>query len=225
MFFLEFYVFPWVDASNAFNSMNRVKALQTVKSLCPPFYQYLSNTYQTPSHQYISGSKEGHFIWSQEGATQGDNCAMAYYALGTRPIIEKLNNEVSEAIQVFYADDNSACGTLDALLKYWKELAKVGPEYGYYPNAEKTILIVKHQEDLQRAKDLFEPLKVKINYMRGGKTSRGCGWVRRIQGQICTVKKLSVGLRMWKTLQILPKMSHSLHMHATPRGCLIDGPM
>jgi hypothetical protein len=150
-----------VDASNAFNSMNRVRALQTVKSLCPSFYRYLNNTYQTPTHQYISGSKEGHFVWSQEGATQGDNCAMAYYALGTRPIIEKLNN-ASDATQVFYADDDSACGTLDELFKYWEELCKVGPEYGYYPNAGKTILIVKHPEDLQIAKDLFQPLKVKV---------------------------------------------------------------
>ena len=131
------------------------------KHLCPTFHQYLSNTYQTPTHQYISGSKEGHFVWSEEGATQGDNCAMAYYALGTRPIIEKLNN-VSEATQVFYADDDSACGTLDELLNYWNELGKVGPEYGYYPNAGKTILIVKHQKDLQIAKHLFEPLKVTV---------------------------------------------------------------
>jgi hypothetical protein len=150
-----------VDATNAFNSMNRARALQTVKSLCPTFHQYLNNTYQTPTHQYISGSKAGHFVWSEEGATQGDNCAMAYYALATRPIIEKLNN-VSDAIQVFYADDDSACGTLDELLKYWKELCVIGPEYGYHPNAGKTILIVKNHSDLSRAKDLFEPQKVTI---------------------------------------------------------------
>jgi len=62
-----------------------------------------------PTRQYISGSKEGHFVWSEEGATQGDNCAMAYYALGTTPIIKKLNT-VCDATQVFYADDDSACG-------------------------------------------------------------------------------------------------------------------
>ena len=65
-----------VDATNAFNSMNRAKSLCTVKNTCPTFYRYLMNTYQTPTHQYISGSKEGHFVWSEEGATQGDNCAM-----------------------------------------------------------------------------------------------------------------------------------------------------
>ncbi len=150
-----------VDASNAFNSMNRSKALLTVKDICPAFYQYLSNTYQSPTHQYISGSKEGHFVWSEEGATQGDNCAMAFYALGTSPVIKKLNT-LCDATQVFYADDDSACGTLDELLRYWNELGIIGPEYGYFPNAKKTILIVKHQKDLQRAKEMFDPLNVVV---------------------------------------------------------------
>ena len=82
-----------VDATNAFNSMHRAKSLNTVKKQCPTFYQYLKNTYQTPTHQYISGSKEGHFVWSEEGATQGDNCAMAYYAIGTTPIIADLHQK------------------------------------------------------------------------------------------------------------------------------------
>ena len=213
-----------VDASNAFNSMNRVRALQTVKDLCPTFHQYLSNTYQTPTHQYISGSKEGHFVWSEEGATQGDNCAMAYYALGTRPIIEKLNN-VSEATQVFYADDDSACGTLDELLNYWNELGKVGPEYGYYPNAGKTILIVKHQKDLQTAKHLFEPLKVKVTC----EGERHLGAV--VGSEEYRDKYVSDKAKCWvKDVEDLADIAkdepqHAYACYTKGRGCPIDGLM
>ena len=58
-----------VDAENAFNGKNRNEALNTVHSHCPELHLYLYKTYQTSTHQYISGSKEKHFIVSEEGAT------------------------------------------------------------------------------------------------------------------------------------------------------------
>ena len=39
---------------------------------------------------------------------------MAYYALGTRPIINKLHATCNVA-QVWYADDSSSCGTLEEI--------------------------------------------------------------------------------------------------------------
>ena len=36
-----------VDAENAFNNLNRNAALKNIKELCPPFYQYLYNAYQS----------------------------------------------------------------------------------------------------------------------------------------------------------------------------------
>ena len=150
-----------VDAQNAFNSLNRESALKTIQSICPTFYRYLHNTYQTPTRQYISGSENGNFIWSEEGATQGDNAAMAFYGLGTKPIINQLN-ETSSATQVWYADDSSSCGTLDELKLWWEVICKIGPEYGYNPNANKTVLIVKHLTDLPKAKMLFTPLGVTV---------------------------------------------------------------
>ena len=42
----------------------------------------------------------------------------------------------------------------NALLLYWEKLLKIGPAYGYFPNAGKTILLTK-AEHLQRAEDLF----------------------------------------------------------------------
>ena len=73
-----------VDASNAFNAMNRKVALCNIKELCPPYFRFLNNCYQSPSKLFISGS--GTFIYSKEGATQGDPAAMPMYGLSTKPL-------------------------------------------------------------------------------------------------------------------------------------------
>ena len=72
-----------VDASNAFNSVNREMALDSVAERCPVFHQFLSNTYQVPTKLFISGSKTGDFIWGEEGNTQGDVAAMPFYGIAT----------------------------------------------------------------------------------------------------------------------------------------------
>ena len=67
-----------VDASNAFNSLNRKAALHNVSILCPPLSSVLINTYRAPVRMVVVGSGE---ISSTEGTTQGDPLAMAMYAL------------------------------------------------------------------------------------------------------------------------------------------------
>ena len=78
-----------VDATNAFNTVNRKVALNNIKELCPPYYRFLNNCYQTPTKLFLSGS--GKFIYSQEGATQGDPAAMQMYGLSTNPLINKVS--------------------------------------------------------------------------------------------------------------------------------------
>ena len=77
-----------VDATNAFNAVNRKVALKNIKELCPPYYRFLHNCYQSPTKLFLSGS--GNFIYSEEGATQGDPAAMQMYALSTNPLINKV---------------------------------------------------------------------------------------------------------------------------------------
>ena len=159
-----------VDASNAFNSLNRKVALANMSSLCPPFFQYLQNTYAEPSRLYLSGG-DGEFIYSSEGTTQGDNCAMAFYAISTVPIIRSLANEKIDPAtenfkQAWFADDASAAGKLMGILKWWKKLVDIGPRYGYFPNPNKCVLIVKNESMRVRANELFGKFGIQI-------TSRG----------------------------------------------------
>ena len=125
-----------VDASNAFNSLNRQVALQNIRRLCPPIATVLINNYRAPTELFVDGDA----LLSQEGTTQGDPLAMPMYALATIPLIKKLegNNK-----QVWCADDSAGVGKLPDLRTWWDKLATEGPGYGYYANPSKTWLITK----------------------------------------------------------------------------------
>ena len=76
-----------VDASNAFNSLNRKVALHNIQYICPEFATILINNYRNSSRLIINNGKE---ILSQEGTTQGDNLAMFFYSVSTLPIQRNL---------------------------------------------------------------------------------------------------------------------------------------
>ena len=147
-----------VDASNAFNSINRQAALHNIGSLCPPLYQILKNTYSAPIRCIVCGDGE---ILSSEGTTQGDPLASAMYALAMKPLIGKLRANVPEVKQVWFADDATGAGTCEDLRKFWDNLLVHGAGYGYNPNGSKTHLVVK-PEHLTKARELFADTDVNI---------------------------------------------------------------
>ena len=57
-----------VDAENAFNNLNRTAALHNIKQICPPFYRYLSNTYQLPAKMIINDQETTDTVLSEERA-------------------------------------------------------------------------------------------------------------------------------------------------------------
>ena len=137
-----------IDASNAFNSLNRSAALHNLRILCPTLAIFAINTYREPARLFIIGGQE---IQSAEGTTQGDPMAMGLYAVSVQPLISRLNLS-STARQCWFADDASASGSLEELKKWWDELVIDGPQLGYFPNAKKCWLITKpEKEDLAKA--------------------------------------------------------------------------
>ena len=140
-----------VDASNAFNSVNRQAALHNISILCPALSMVLYNTYSALTHLFVTGQGE---ISTREGTTQGDPFAMSMYALAVVPLIRKLHSTVPDASQVWFADDATAVGPVSKLLEWWHHLVSVGPAFGYFPNSSKTFLIVK-PEFLSQAESLF----------------------------------------------------------------------
>ena len=137
-----------VDASNAFNAINREAFLHTAKILCPSISTYVSNCYWSPTDLYIQG---GRSIKSEEGTTQGDPKAMAIYALGITPLLAWLSkksnegNSASASKQVVFADDLNGIGTVESLKKWWSLREEEGKKFGYNVNPKKSYLIVKEQ--------------------------------------------------------------------------------
>ena len=139
-----------VDATNAFNTLNREVALRNILHLCPSLGRVLINTYRDGAQLYIDGES----IASAEGTTQGDPLAMAMYALGVKPLIETMST-VNEARQVWFADDCTTSGSVLQMSHWWEALLTYGPQYGYHPNATKTTLLVK-PDYLEEASHLFK---------------------------------------------------------------------
>lgn len=66
-----------IDASNAFNSLNKAVALHNTRILCPFISTYAINTYREPARLFVVGGNE---LTSTDGTTQGDPLAMSLYS-------------------------------------------------------------------------------------------------------------------------------------------------
>ena len=108
-----------IDATNAFNTVNRKVLPHNVKMICPAISTYVNNCYSLPSRLFVIVGAE---ITSEEGTTQGDPTAMAMYAIAIIPLImmlleltEKFPNKQTK--MVVFADDLSAGRSLSDIKK------------------------------------------------------------------------------------------------------------
>ena len=104
-----------VDAFNAFNSLNRQTALRNVLRLCPALAKVLINTYRADTYLYINGET----IFS--GKEQPKETHWPWQCMPSAPLIQRLMTE-----QVWFADDASAAGKLQALRFWWDHLTTIG---------------------------------------------------------------------------------------------------
>ena len=54
----------------------------------------------------------------------------------------KLSDSNPEVKQVWYADDGTGAGKIVHLRPFWDSLCQLGPGYGYFPKASKSVLIL-----------------------------------------------------------------------------------
>ena len=64
-------------------------------------------------------------------------------------------------IQNWYADDSSCAADLPSLQNCFEELLHKGPDYGYYPEPSKTVLVVD-PSGLKWASELFTNFTIRI---------------------------------------------------------------
>ena len=152
-----------VDASNAFNSVNREAFLHNVSVICPSIATFVHNCYAAPTRLFVIGGTE---LSSKEGTTQGDPIAMAVYAIAIIPLIlmileitESRENEKTKAAA--YADDLTTGGRIIGIKHWWDQLCRLGPKFGYFPEASKSWLIIKPGLE-SKAPEIFDGSGVKI---------------------------------------------------------------
>ena len=147
-----------IDASNAFNALNRAAALHNITVLCPYMSTYAINTYREPARLFLSGGGE---LKSTEGTTQGDPLAMGVYAISIQPLITGLNVS-SNVKQCWLADDASGAGFLEDIKRWWEHLNEAVPNLGYFPNAKKCWLIIKPGKE-ESAHAIFDGTAINIS--------------------------------------------------------------
>ena len=146
-----------VDATNAFNAINRAALLHNVRYICPPMSIYIRNCYKHETRLFISGGGQ---IKSSEGTTQGDPLAMAAYGIGITPLFQMIRRGV-DIKQVAFADDLAGAQNLVNLKKWWENIEKFGPMLGYFPKASKSWLIVKPNL-VDEAKRIFNGTNINV---------------------------------------------------------------
>ena len=141
-----------VDATNAFNTINRKVFMHNIKMICPKIATFII---------FVVGGIE---ISSLEGTTQGDPTAMYIYALGILPLIIAISEPLKlqeKARHSAFADDLTGAGTIVQLRKWWDLIIDFGVFIGYTAKPTKSWLIVK-EEYLQNAQKIFEGTGIQI---------------------------------------------------------------
>ena len=126
--------FLMVDATNAFNSQSKGCPEERHEAVSPA----LVNTYRSGIDLFIRW-RNPIFTWGDYSG--GSPCYGNVYHSNCAPIIKRISND--NVKQSWYADATAAGGILSGLRKWWDDLAKIGPDYGYFPNAKKTHLWLK----------------------------------------------------------------------------------
>ena len=123
--------------------------------ICPEISTFLNNVYKSPTPFYIKQL----VIKSREGTTQGDVAAMQMYSIATKP---KVYKDQPNTRKSFYADNRATAETFETIHEWWTSLLAQGPKDGFFPNACKTILLVK-LEHYERALQFFAGSGVNVN--------------------------------------------------------------
>ena len=86
-----------MDAKNAFNEINQVGILLTVRHLWPSGARFVFNFYRHWSSFILrNGNGTAIILHSREGVTQGGTLAMIEYGIGILPLIKNLKRAIPD---------------------------------------------------------------------------------------------------------------------------------
>ena len=197
-----------IDATNAFNTLNRAATLHNISILCPIIATFVINTYRQPVRLFVTGGQE---LKSSDGTTQGDPLSMSIYGISLIPLMLALKN-TSNTKQCWLADDASGAGSIKDVLKWWKSQEKMGPMFGYYPNTLKCWLIVKPNK-YEEAMEAFQ--NTEINVTKEGVVILALPWDRETSSKTILTKRQNNGLKRLSNFQNSQTHNHKLALPPT----------
>ena len=145
---------------------------------------------------------------------------MIFYALGMTPVVRALSKKIDEleldVKQCWLADDASAIGNILGLKTWWENLLDLGIKHGYSINQSKTWIIVKNEEMLAKAKEIFKNTEVKFT-IEGKRHLGACIGSEKFKDSYCE-DKVSTWCREIEKLceiaKIHPQSAYSAYIHS-----------
>ena len=132
-----------VDATNGFNELGRKAMLWTVRHRWANGARFSFNCYRHSAQLLLRRRGDDcEIILSREGVTQGDPLSMVLYGLALTPLASTIRAAVPTVVQPWYADDAAMAGPVHGIAAAQRLLLELGPRRGYFPEPEKSILIV-----------------------------------------------------------------------------------
>lgn len=144
-----------VDASNAFNSLNREAALSNIQQLRPSLSKIIINTYREEWQLFIEGTT----LYSQKSTTQGDPLAMAMNTIALTPThlyTERCRNQASLVRRWCYSRQVTSRSK-----RMVGPLSTFGPRLRIPPYCQQIWLIV-NEDHLEEANKKFNGSGVSI---------------------------------------------------------------
>ena len=121
-------------------------------------------------------AKDAVFLHSKEGVTQGCPLSMVAYALLILPLIKQLKKEMPVANSMWFADDGSVANKFKDIASFFSRLCQLGPNYGYFPEESKSILVVKESATM-------DATNFCINIDLSFKVTNGCRYLGGYVGE------------------------------------------
>ena len=188
-----------VDARNGFNELSRKALFWTVRHRWVAGARFAFNCYRHQATLIVRRpGKPCYTICSAEGVTQGDPLSMVLYGIALTPLAERIKAATQGITQSWYADDAAIAGPASKVKAAFHLLQQWGPDRGYHPEPNKSIVVAPthHHEQAKRHLHPFPFTYTDGHWYVGGflgPTSKRTAWLTpKIQGWVDGVRALAM---------------------------------